>query len=135
MKTTAYLLLLALPLLPGCVVLPIPHKQTAVPEIRGKLVPAPPAGTVVQYRLEPHSGPVRTGVTTTEPGGVFQIAEQRRWAYLFIVCLAPCDRAWASELELSAPAYGKHSERLLRFPVPINGGHVAPFDLGEIRLE
>jgi len=135
MRITTYLFLLALFLLPGCVVLPLPHTRTAIPEITGRLVPPPPSGTVVQYRLVPHIGRSRYGTTTATADGSFQIPEERRWAFLFIVNVLPLDAVWDAELELSASPYGKCSQRLFRFPAQLNRVHLGTFELGEIRLE
>jgi hypothetical protein len=134
-RVTAYIALLALPFLQGCVVLPIPHTRTVVPEITGRLVPPPPVGTVVQYHLDPSPGFARSGVATTDPEGILQIPEQRKWSFLFIVCLLPLDPVWSADLEVRAAQYGACNRHLFRFPAQVNRVHISPFDLGEIRLE
>ncbi len=93
-------LLLPLVGLPGCVVLPIPHKNTLRPEVTGTLTldGKPWADARVVFSSSwPSCAPVGEPVTT-DAKGRFHLPIKQKRKYVVVAPLAPLHRVWTAIL-------------------------------------
>ena len=138
MKSASPAWFLAVLLLTGCIALPIPHRYTAAPEVRGRLLSAKAAHspTILQYEIWQSPGWPQRGVTTTYAGGWFVIPEKREWSFLFLIPLAPMDPIWSAEIRLHDDGIGEYKGNTgLRRLTDLNRKHLLPIHLGPIELK
>jgi len=113
--------------LQGCVAVPLPHKQTVIPALYGKVVDKNDGRPLQKVSVQVDTFP-ESLVQTTDTG-IFSTSPVRRWKYFLLIPLVPCDHFWRGELILRRSDYNEKRER-----VHVTNGYFTEYDKESMRV-